>query len=241
MIEGVIFDLGGTLIAPGNWEEANGRALLRHLRGRGRHDIPDDLAEAIAAERRARWAARTGFEETTADGALRAVLDRYDLPAGPAEVAEAERAFFGPELEEARPLPGAVALLADLNRAGLRTALISNASSHYFVVECCRRLLFAEFLEPIVSSAAVGWMKPDPRVFQAVLRPWRLPAEQVVMVGDTLAADISGAQMLGMRSILLTAAHPSGAPTVLESVRPDVVAASLAEVGAIIERWRERS
>jgi HAD superfamily hydrolase (TIGR01509 family) len=191
------------------------------------------------AERQARWAARVGFEEATADAALRAVLTRYDLPAEPADVDEAERVFFIPELDEVRPLPGAAATLARLNRGGLRTALASNASSHYFVVECCRRLLFAEFLEPIVSSAAVGWVKPDPRVFRAVLRPWGLSPETVVMVGDSLTADIAGAAQLGMRSILLTAAHETGAPVSLESIRPDAVAPTLTAVGDIIERWKE--
>jgi len=190
-------------------------------------------------ERQARLAARTGFEETTADAALRAVLERFGLPAEPADVEEAERTFFIPELAEARPLPGAAAMLARLNRDGLRTALVSNASSHYFVVECCRRLLFAEFLDPIVSSAAVGWVKPDPRVFQAVLRPWRLSPEAVVMVGDSLRADVAGAAQLGMRTILLRAAHEPGGPVSLDSLRPDAVAATLAEVADIVEGWTE--
>lgn len=61
------------------------------------------------------------------------------------------------------------------------------------------------------------------------------------MVGDTLAADIAGALTVGIRSILLTAAHPPGAPAFLESVRPDAVAKTLAEVGEIIDRWREQA
>jgi putative hydrolase of the HAD superfamily len=201
--------------------------------------VPDDFADAVMAERRARWAARTGYEETTADGALRAVLERYGLPAGSGDVDAAERAFFAPELDGVGPLPGAVALLRRLADAGVRTGLASNASSHYFVVECCRRLLFAEFLDPIISSAAVGWGKPDPRILRAVLRPWGLPPEAAVMVGDSLAADIAGAAALGMRSILLTAALPPGAPVALEEIRPDAVAATLGEVGEIIARWTE--
>ncbi len=240
MIRGVIFDLGGTLITTGNWEAANAAALRAHLRRRG-DIVPDEFADALMAERRARWAARTGLEETTADGTLRAVLARYGLPAGPLEVADAERAFFAPELEEVRPLPGAAALLARLNQTGLRTALVSNASSHYFVVECCRRMLFAEFLDPIVSSAAVGWVKPDRRVFQAVLRPWQLLPAEVVVVGDSPAADIAGARGLGMRSILLTVVHGPDAPLVLGPAGPDAIAATLAEVATILEGWQEGS
>lgn len=226
------------MIRPGNWEAANAQALLQALRRRG-YAVPDAFADAVMAERQARWAARSDYEEATADGALRAVLERFGLPAGPAEVDAAERAFFAPELEEARLLPGALALLRRLNDAGLRTGLASNASSHYFVVECCRRLLLAEFLDPIVSSAAVGWGKPDPRIFRAVLRPWGLPPDAVVMVGDSLAADIAGAAALGMRSILLTATLDPGAPVALDTVRPDAVAATLDEVEHIIAGWKE--
>lgn len=226
------------MIWPGTWEAANAQALRTHLRNRG-HTVPDDFVDALMAERQARWAARAGLEEATADGTLRAVLARYHLPAGSADVDDAERAFFGPELEEARALPGAAATLARLTRVGLRLALVSNASSHYFVVECCRRLLFAEFLDPIVSSAAVGWMKPDPRVFHAVLRPWGISPGAVVMVGDSPAADIAGASALGMRSILLTATHPAGGPAVPDAPRPDAVAATLAEVAEIVESWKE--
>lgn len=242
MICGIIFDLGGTLIRVDDpdLDAGNARALLVWLRRRG-FAIPDGFAEAVRAERQALLASRTGLKEVTADQALRTVLERHGLPTGGEFVADAERAFFSYELERMQPLPGAVELLAGLNRLGLRTGLISNASSHYLVVECCRRLLFASYLEPIVSSAAFGWSKPDPRIFRAVLRRWDLPPEEAAMVGDTLAADTAGARAAGMRSILLTAVHPPGAPEGLPSVRPDAVARTLREAGEIIARWRESS
>lgn len=239
MIRGVIFDLGGTLIHPGDFERGNAQALARWLRGRGQAP-PEGFAEALMAERRALWDSRTGAEEVTADRALRAVLERFGLPADAAFVADAERAFFSYELDGMRALPEAVALLAHLARLGLRTGLISNASSHYLVVEGCRRLLFTPYLDPIISSAGFGLTKPDPRIFRAVLRQWDLPPGEVAMVGDTLGADIAGAAAVGMRSILLTAAHPPGAPTALDSLRPDAAARALAEVGDIIDRWREQ-
>ncbi|MDQ7843731.1 MAG: HAD family hydrolase [Armatimonadota bacterium] len=243
MIRGVIFDLGGTLVYSAEFEAANAQALTRWLRARG-YTVPDEFAPAVMEERRARWAARRGTEEVTAHEALQAVLERYGLPADAAFVADAERAFFGPELEGMRPRPGATALLARLAGAGLALGLISNASSHYLIVACCRRLLFEPYLDPIVVSAAVGWRKPDPRLFRIVLRHWNLEASQVVMVGDSLEADIAGAQAVGMRSILVTP-EPDGRPSAppdpaaVADVRPDAVAADLRQVEAIIDRWRE--
>jgi len=246
MLRGVIFDLGGTLIYSAEFEAANAQALLRWLRRRG-HAVPEAFAQAVIAERQERWAARRGTEEVTAHDALQAVFRRYGLPADAAFLADAERAFFAPELDGMRPRPGAVALLARLAGAGLPLGLISNASSHYLIVECCRRLLFEPYLDPIVVSAAVGWRKPDPRLFHIVLRRWSLDAAQVAMVGDSIEADIAGARAAGLRSILVApepGAGPSVSPAaqdaaVVAGVRPDAVAADLRQAGAIIDRWRE--
>jgi len=238
MIRGVIFDLGGTLITQGDFEEPNSRALLHWLRAGG-HAVPESFVEMLIAERRALWAGRKGTEEVTAGQAIGAAFERFGLPTDAAFLADAESAFFTFELESVRPLPGAGEVLSRLHEQGLRIALISNASSHYFVVECCRRMLFASYLEPIVSSAAVGRVKPDPRIFQVVLREWTIPPDEIVMVGDNLAADVTGAQTAGMRSILVTMIHAPGAPTSLESISPDAVASDLRGVEKIIERWRK--
>ncbi|MGH2399511.1 MAG: HAD family hydrolase [bacterium] len=237
MILGVIFDLGGTLITQGDFEEPNARGLLRWLRESG-HAVPDSFVDALKAKRRALWDGRKGAEEVTAGQAIGAVLASYNLPITSPLLVDAERAFFTFELESVRPLPGAVEVLRQLHGSGLRIALISNASSDYFVHDCCRRLRFAPYLEPIVSSAAVGWVKPDRRIFQAVLDRWRVPPEAVVMIGDNLEADIAGAQIADMRSILVTMIHSPNAPTSSESLRPTAVAGALGRVGEIIEHWR---
>ena len=237
MVRGVIFDLGGTLITQGDYEQANATALLAWLRGRG-YTVDDRLIADLVAERRARFQERAGgVREIPAEAALHPILQRYHLPVDSTFLADAERAFFAAELEGARPLKGATEVLPRLHHLGLRLALASNASSHYFVEECCRRLGFAAYLDPIVSSAAVGWGKPDSRIFQTILVRWSLPRATVVMVGDTLEADIAGAHQMGIRAVLLTAEHGPENEPAAELVRPDAVATDLAHVARIIEGW----
>ena len=60
-----------------------------------------------------------------------------------------------------------------------------------------------------VSSAAHGYMKPHPSIFEAALRQAGTAADEAVMVGDSLVHDIAGARRLGMRAVLLSR---SGAP-----------------------------
>lgn len=241
-VRGVIFDLGGTLAALATPQEAgaldrgNAVALLDWLRRHG-SQVDDDFVDALVAERQACFVRRAGgVQEVTVAEALRPVLRRYDLRHDEASLTAAEAAFFEPELASMRLLPGATELLQRMRALGLRAGIVSNASSHYFVVECCRRLGLAGFLDPIVSSAQVGWVKPDPRAFEPVLSAWSLPPSQVVMVGDTPSADIAGANRMGMRSILIAPGTASGPPGDTGPV-PDAVAASLAEVRRLLEQW----
>jgi HAD superfamily hydrolase (TIGR01509 family) len=244
-VRGVIFDLGGTLCArqTASHEEQNAQAL-RHWLGTRGVQVDDGFAGALINTRQRIFDSRgSSGRELLAVDAFRPIMHQYNAPDDPDFLAEAEAAFFTPELEAMQPLPGALELLRYLHEIRIVAGLASNASSHYFVSECCRRLQFARYLDPIMTSAAVGWTKPNPRIFQAVLAHWSLSTADVVMVGDTLEADILGAHRLGIRTILLTAQHHvpdiyrhGGAPA--EECSPDAAVDSLIGVGQLIDRWR---
>jgi len=242
VIRGVIFDLGGTLIERGrrSFEPGNATALTEWLRSRGHH-IGSEFTDAVVAEREASFARRTGMREVRAVEALRPVLARHGLPIDDTFLTAAESAFYEPELRAMRLLPDAIDVLELLRARGLRVALASNASSHYFVEECCRRLGISRYLDPIMSSAAIGWAKPDPRIFNAILQPWVMSPEHAVMVGDNVSTDIAGARALGMRSILLTAEHDPDEPRISEGVRADAEVATLREAGQVIVRWAQEA
>jgi FMN phosphatase YigB (HAD superfamily) len=55
--------------------------------------------------------------------------------------------------------------------------------------------------EHVVISCDVGYMKPHPRIFHQALELMRLEADECVMVGDSLRADVEGAATLGMKTI----------------------------------------
>ena len=238
MIRGVIFDLGGTLAAPLNPEDLDRRntlALLAWLRQRS-GPLDDAFVDVLVEARQAAFTRRNGAREVTAAEVLGPVLQRYGLPHNPSFTQAAEEAFFEPELASMRALPGADTLLAWVHDRGLRAGLASNASSQYFIVECCRRLGFQRWLDPILSSAGVGWTKPTPPIFEAILAAWSLEPGDVVMVGDTPAADIAGAVRIGMRSILL--AEERGPYRTDETdALPEEMARDLAEVRTILARW----
>lgn len=121
-----------------------------------------------------------------------------------------------------RPFEEVVPALVRLREAGVKRALISNADAD--VTELCTRLAFAHELDAIITSALVGWEKPDPRTFHAALEhpDIQIAAEDAIHIGDQPKSDVIGAIAVGMRAALIDRYHrhrePNGAvivPTLL--------------------------
>ena len=100
------------------------------------------------------------------------------------------------------PYPRAVATLRSLHDNGAAIGIVSNTGWDV-------REVFAEhgLLDTITSftlSYEVGFVKPDPEIFEAACKALGLEPEHVVMVGDDPRAD-SGAVRVGIRTLLLPA------------------------------------
>ncbi len=250
LLQGVIFDLFGTLVRPlrphlsavgpnssDTFEEANTAGLLRWAATRGL-PVPAEAAEVVREARQWMWAqtAATGRQLLNREAMARAA-QRLGWPQDEGFLEEASWVFFQPEIAMVAPYPDAAEALTALRGAGLRLALISNASDHRLVEAVLARTGLAAYLDPVVSSAGYGRIKPDPGIFRAVLHAWELAPQQCAMVGDTLDADIGGAQALGMRAILVTMDPNPHNPPLAGAIVPDATAGSLEEAAEIIRRW----
>lgn len=85
-------------------------------------------------------------------------------------------------------------------------------------------------LEAATGRQALLVGKPSPNFFRAGIARLGLPAERIAMVGDSLTADITPAQALGMTGILVRTGRFQ--PSDLEHGQPDVILPSLAELPA---------
>ncbi|MBI4375522.1 MAG: HAD family hydrolase [Elusimicrobia bacterium] len=63
--------------------------------------------------------------------------------------------------------------------------------------------------DAIADSEVVGAKKPEPGIFQHVLRSFGVEPSEAIMVGDSIARDMRGAERLGMPHALL---HPDANP-----------------------------
>ncbi len=99
-----------------------------------------------------------------------------------------------------------------------------------------RELGLTDLFEALVISCDVGYMKPHPRIFQCALEAMGVEAEETVMVGDNLRADVEGAKTLGMTAVWRR--PPLGEPVeetedepeVTGPLAPDYVIDSIGEI-----------
>jgi putative hydrolase of the HAD superfamily len=91
--------------------------------------------------------------------------------------------------------------LEALRGAGIQRAVISNADAD--VTAFCLHMGFAQQMDLIVTSALVGWEKPDPRTYFAALDPLGVAPEEALHIGDQALSDVAGARVIGMAAALI--------------------------------------
>lgn len=67
------------------------------------------------------------------------------------------------------------------------------------------------YFERIFNSADLGYEKPHPRIFDAVLTAAGDGAHRLWMIGDSYRADVRGAEAAGIPAILVRRSHPEAA------------------------------
>lgn len=122
--------------------------------------------------------------------------------------------------------PQAQTLLNEI-RSTLRIGLISNFDHPPHVHSRLAELGLTKFFETVVVSGEVGIEKPDPGIFSLALGEIGLAAEEVAFVGDSVEDDIKGSAAIGMTPILIyrhdknTEPTPRDFGTVDSHVEPD--------------------
>lgn len=97
--------------------------------------------------------------------------------------------------------PHTLETLADLKAQGYKMHIITNGFVEVQYIKLEQSGL-SPFFDVIVCSEAVGFTKPDTRVFQHAMTLAQTNASESIMIGDDREADIFGAIQSGMRAIL---------------------------------------
>jgi putative hydrolase of the HAD superfamily len=238
-IQAVLFDMGGTL------EELSYDETLRREATRGLRDLlrqleldpglslPDLWAALFSGmEAYQAWRAETEVELPPERVWAEYILADYGLCNERLVAAADELALFYETHFYARSLrPEAPAALEALREKGFRLAIISNTLSRSLVPSKLAEYGIAQYFDPVLTSATLGWRKPNSRLFDEAARLMQLPPQACAYVGDTVSRDVIGARRAGYGLVLqiksfLTAKSDRGT----DKVPPDAVIQHLSQV-----------
>ncbi len=205
-IQGVFFDLYGTLLVYGDMNQAWSdwlAAFYDLLKTQGLNISKASFSQkcdgffsasapagendnlTVLERRIQRLCAKLRHELRTAE--LRNIADR---------IAAAWQAHISID-------PEAMAVLADLKRHKRTIGLVSNFDHPPHVRRILSENGWADIFDTIIISSEVGVKKPDPAIFTLALQKTGVSRADAVYVGDT-NEDVAGAIAAGIRPIFIT-------------------------------------
>lgn len=145
-----------------------------------------------------------GYRENDVEECCRELIEGiYSLTATEAQVKELAEERYQTFVDIIELADNILPLLEDLGKR-YRLALLSNFPSARSIRDGIEKLGMTKHFDVIVVSDDLGWVKPDPRPYQALLDQLGEKPEDCTYIGDNWLADIQGAKGMGMQTILTT-------------------------------------
>jgi len=196
VIKAVVFDLYGTLMTSHERPESKDDALSRILREAGHETYYQEV-----------WAARlfvsfidyTRGRANTPHEYYAKVLERLEIH--PDSRLIDRLVNKDSEMEKNELYPDVVPTINALKTKGIKTGIVTTIAAWKFVPLLEQNKVEIDFVCTAREAAAV---KPNPRIYQAVLERFGINAEEAMMVGDDIKTDILPAKALGMKAVLLS-------------------------------------
>ncbi|MGD2205843.1 MAG: HAD-IA family hydrolase [Anaerolineae bacterium] len=203
----VIFDVGGTLL--GFHEQAPFQEFLNHVElpatKEDAHQFHRRLISIIVADRDS--AQGLGAHGNELYEWWRGIFTKT-WPDRPSLAEEMLRWLFDGRFD--RLFPDVLPALEALQELHMPMGVLSNFGLH--LPEVLERFDLLHFFEFVIVSAEVKLAKPDPRVFDLVVKKADRPRERLLYVGDHVGDDVAGARGAGLDAVLIDRGdHQAGA------------------------------
>lgn len=196
--DAVFWDIGGVIVELESIQSGHSEFVESLL---AEYQSPLPPAEALETWRNTLgeyFRGGEGTEYRTAREGYRVAVN--EILSGSADDADWASLFQQIHDEHAEPNDGAAETIRQLSEGEFHLGVISDVDD-----EEGERLLetfgVRTYFDSYTSSEAVGYKKPDRRMFETALEKAGVEGEQAVMIGDRYANDMEGADALGMTTI----------------------------------------
>ncbi len=231
-VTAVVFDWGGTLTDPLNFDELTDlwRLAARHISP----EREDEVCARLEQIEEAFWS-RVAVDQQAFS--LSQILQQASRELG-VDVAEAVLEEAGvhhldvwtPHIVHDRD---ALPVLAALKSQELKVGLLSN--THWprtFHEHFLERDGLVEFIDVRCYTSEMARTKPHPLAYRTVLDQLGVKANETVFVGDRLYDDVYGAKAVGMRAVHRRDRNVPG-----YDIEPDAVIDRLPELIPLVDKW----
>lgn len=211
MIKAVIFDIDGTMYD----YQSNNKIATKALEGYCREHlgVTEDVFLQVL-----RLAGKTASERVGRDCAARhnrliryqCMLEALGHPLFPHALAM-YHTYWDTMLTNMEAYPGLLDFMRWLKERGVILGVGSNMTA-YIQYKKLEKLGAASFVDWILTSEEAGEQKPSEKFFRLCADKCRLSPEECLFIGDSLEADVRGAQSSGMKALLADLGNESGTP-----------------------------
>ena len=211
LIRAVLFDLGNTLmypVAPDLWPEVirrGNKAMMDHLcelKILADHECDDFMLEFNQRLHQYYDERDKQMVETSTFLVLKELLEEKGYSnVSDAVIRESLDAHYAVTQKNWQLEDDTLTCLKTLQDQKYKLGIVSNAGDHRDVLQLVEKFKLDPYFEFILTSAGCRFRKPHYRIFQLALEKVNAGGGEVAMVGDTLSADIRGANRMGMYSI----------------------------------------
>ena len=203
----VIFDYIGTLVNCKNYSmEASEDKLWEALKIEGFEVSKNHfLEEYRLAHQKYRKIRYEQYREVTNAVWVAEALSSlgFEVSANDPKVKAALNVFFQDFIDSLELREGAKKLFKQIKKQ-YKVALVSNFTYAPVIYKSLRKLGLNEFFRAVAVSEAVGWRKPNSRIFHHVLSRLQISAHEAVYIGDSPIEDIGGAKEVGLKTIFVS-------------------------------------
>ncbi|SFC05547.1 putative hydrolase of the HAD superfamily [Halobiforma haloterrestris] len=119
----------------------------------------------------------------------------------PADALALGDAYWNGFLEAMEPFPGTIPTLETLRERGIDVAIVTNLTTR-IQLRKLERLGIADDIDLLLTSEEVGREKPDSVMYTLPLARLDRRASEAVMVGNSVASDVVGANAVGIETVL---------------------------------------
>ena len=134
----------------------------------------------------------------------------------------------------ANVIGGIFETLKSIRKAGYKVAIIANDADGASSRNVINNTGLRDYFDAIIISGELGVEKPERKIFEVALKRLGVKAENAVMVGNRIDADIVGANRSGMKSVLFNWNNRYDDSVNTKEEEPDFTVKNLSELTALL-------